>query len=238
MKIVYWSDYACPYCYIAEARLRSAIDELGIGEEIELEPRAFELDPAAPKTCESDTLTRFARKYRLPLAEAKAQIEHISALGREAGLDFRYANSRYTNTFDAHRLMKLALSIDKKLAGKVNEALFAAYFVKNLELADREVLLGVARETGIDENLAREVLDSDRFADEVRADERGAAERGVRGVPYFLFPNGVVIPGAISKSDFVDLLRRETGAERFAAAQRGPDGCSLDCGERLRRILR
>ena len=28
MKIIYWSDYACPYCYIGEARLKKAIKDL------------------------------------------------------------------------------------------------------------------------------------------------------------------------------------------------------------------
>ena len=28
MKITYWSDYACPYCYIGEKGLETAIEEL------------------------------------------------------------------------------------------------------------------------------------------------------------------------------------------------------------------
>ena len=27
MKITYWSDYACPYCYIGEARMKKALEE-------------------------------------------------------------------------------------------------------------------------------------------------------------------------------------------------------------------
>ena len=37
MKITYWSDYACPYCYIGEARLEKAIEELGLKEDIDVE---------------------------------------------------------------------------------------------------------------------------------------------------------------------------------------------------------
>jgi predicted DsbA family dithiol-disulfide isomerase len=48
MKITYWSDYACPYCYIGEKRLETAIEELGLGvNDIEVEMKAFELDPNA-----------------------------------------------------------------------------------------------------------------------------------------------------------------------------------------------
>ncbi|MBD5607680.1 MAG: DsbA family oxidoreductase [Desulfovibrio sp.] len=230
MKIAYWSDYACPYCYIAEARLFAALRELGLEASVELEPRAFELDPGASKVVQSDTLTRFARKYRLSETEAQAQIDHISHLGREAGLDFRYATTRYTNTFDAHRLMKLALSTgDKEIAKKTNKLLFDAYFTKNLELADHKVLLDVGRAAGLDEKAVREVLDSDRFGQEVRRDEREAAELGVRGVPFFVFPGGVTIPGAISQADFAALLKRQAMAG--VGAQCGPDGCAWNGGK-------
>ncbi|MDE5832279.1 MAG: DsbA family oxidoreductase [Desulfovibrio sp.] len=230
MKIVYWSDYACPYCYIGEARLLAAIRELGMEDAVELAPKAFELDPGAPREVESDTLTRFARKYRLSPREAQGQIDYISALGRDCGIDFRYATTQYTNTFDAHRLMKLALSKDdREIAEKTNKLLFDAYFTKNLKLADHEVLLNVGREAGLDEKEVREVLDSDRFGPEVRADEREATERGVRGVPFFLFPGGATIPGALSREDFVSLLKREAGA--ISGAQCGPDGCVWNGGK-------
>ena len=49
MKITYWSDYACPYCYIGETYLKQAIADLGIGDQVEVEMKAFELDPDACK---------------------------------------------------------------------------------------------------------------------------------------------------------------------------------------------
>ena len=49
MKITYWSDFACPYCYIGEERLLKAIKRLGMENDIELEMKSYELDPNAPK---------------------------------------------------------------------------------------------------------------------------------------------------------------------------------------------
>lgn len=63
MKITYWSDYACPYCYIGEERLKKAIEESGICEDVELEMKAFQLDPSAGIHAAGDTQTRFAHKY-------------------------------------------------------------------------------------------------------------------------------------------------------------------------------
>ena len=232
MHIIYWSDYACPYCYIAERRLHNAIRALGMEGEITFEPRAFELDPGAAKTVQSDTAHRFALKYGLPLEQAKAQIAHISALGREAGIDFRYAETQYTNTFDAHRLMKLALSTgDRDLAARTTELLFAAYFTKNLKLAEESTLLQVGEEAGLAKERILAMLHSDEFAAEVRADERAAAERGVRGVPFFIFPDGMTIPGAISERDFKEILQRNRKSAP-AAQQCGPEGCAVNFGNK------
>lgn len=64
MKITYWSDYACPYCYIGEARLKKAIAEIPELKDIETEMKAFQLDPTAGEHATGDTQTRFAHKYR------------------------------------------------------------------------------------------------------------------------------------------------------------------------------
>ena len=110
MKITYWSDYACPYCYIGEARLKKAIADVPELDDTELEMKAFQLDPSAGTHATEDTQTRFAHKYWISFADAGRQIESISQMGKGEGLDFRYATTRFTNTMDAHRLTKLAQS--------------------------------------------------------------------------------------------------------------------------------
>ena len=233
MKIVYWSDYACPYCYIGETRLKKAIKELGLENEVEIETRAFELDPDAPKTVETITVDRFAMKYRLSKEEAQQQIDHISQLGIDEGIDFRYSTTLYTNTRDAHRLTKLAQTKhDTALEDRVSELLFDAYFTRNEKLADHDVLLRVAREAGLDETEAKNVLESNQFDDEVRFDEREAMMRGVHGVPYFMFNGKFVIPGALSVSAFKHTLEKALKDQQENtvgedAHQCGPEGCRI-----------
>lgn len=231
MKIRFWSDFACPYCYIGEKRLHDAINSLGAGDQIELVPLAFELDPNAPKTVQTDTVTRFARKYGMSEAEARAQVEHISKLGHECGLAFKYADAQYTNTFDAHRLMKLAETTDRKILEKLNFALFDAYFAKSEQLADHAVLMRIGKEAGLPEAAIRDVLESDRYAEEVRADEMAAARAGVRGVPYFVFEDGVTIPGAASQADLEDIIKRNLKGAKISGQGAGEtcgiNGCQI-----------
>ena len=94
IKLTVWSDFACPYCYIGETRLERAIDQLGLTDDVEIDYRAFELDPTAPKEVTTTTPERFARKYRLSVDDAVKQIDHISELGRELGIDFKYATTQ------------------------------------------------------------------------------------------------------------------------------------------------
>ncbi|MBD5225499.1 MAG: DsbA family oxidoreductase [Bacteroidales bacterium] len=236
MTLTVWSDFACPYCYIGETRLKHAISELGIENDVRIDYRAFELDPAAPKEVTTTTPERFARKYGLSVADAEKQIEHISALGREAGIDFRYATTRYSNTLDAHRLMKFAEEkYDRETVELLNEALFAAYFTENMVLSDRNVLVNKAVAVGMDGEETRKILESNKYTDDVRFDEREATMRGIHGVPYIVFNGGFAVPGALSEDGFKSALERElkrqkdvgesTSGERPHVC--GPDGCRL-----------
>ena len=49
IKILYWSDFICPFCYIGEQRMKNLIKELEITDKFEFKLLAFELDPNAPR---------------------------------------------------------------------------------------------------------------------------------------------------------------------------------------------
>lgn len=233
ITLTIWSDFACPYCYIGETRLEKAIEDLGVKDDVQIDYRAYELDPFASREVVSSTPERFAQKYRLSLEAAKEQIEEISALGRELGIDFKYATTRYSNTRDAHRLMKLAeAKYDRATVTRLNELLFKAYFTENLVLADHKVLLDKALEAGMKEDEVKKVLDSDMYDDEVRFDEREAMMRGVRGVPYIVFNGEFAVPGALTYDGFKSAIERSMRrVKESRAAERphqcGPDGCQL-----------
>ena len=213
--IMIWSDFACPYCYIGERRLKDALKELGWEDKFKISYLAFELNPQASKTpTPGTTAEKLARKYGLSIGEAKEKIDSIDAQGRDLGIDFRYATAKPSNTFDAHRLMKLAeAKYDSQTIEKLNENLFSTYFTKNLVLADHAVLLEIALESGLNEEEVTKTLDSQEFAPAVRRDEEEAARLGVRGVPYIVFNNKYAVPGALSIDDFKRVLEEVFDSE-------------------------
>ncbi|MBR3125041.1 MAG: DsbA family oxidoreductase [Mogibacterium sp.] len=209
MKIEYWSDYACPFCYIGETSLKQAICNLGLENAIRLKMKAFELDPDGPKEYECPVAERNARKYGYPVEEVEKNIRDINIRGASIGLDMHYDKSRYTNTFDAHRITKLAQSKgDAGLTERLQERLFKAYFTDSLELADHKTLIKLATEAGLPAQEVQEVLMTDRYSDAVRNDEMSAGTSGVQGVPFFVINDKYAIPGALPVEKMEEVIRK------------------------------
>ena len=228
MKVTYWSDYACPYCYIGETRLKKALGTLGIADEVEVEMRAFELNPDAPYEVTGPTLDRFAAKYDLSRAEAQERIDGISAMGRTEGLDFNYATTLNTNMMDAHRLTKLAHAMGNT---RFEELCYEAYFSQNEVMADHGVLRRLAHEAGLPEADVERVLASDEYEAEVRADEHEAYAMGVHAVPFFVIDGRYAIAGCYPTDAMVKVLEKvlpkKPAMEVFEGRACGPDGCAF-----------
>lgn len=207
MKITCWADYACPYCYIGETALKQAVKNLKIERKVTLEMKAFELEPDGPLSFEAPTAERNAKKYGYPVEEIRRNIEEVNRRGQALGLDMHYDESRYTNTFNAHRLTKLAQSKeDESIADQLQERLFKAYFTDCLELADHDTLIKTAVESGLDEAEVRDVLLSEKYADEVRSDESEAFRRQIHAVPFFVINDEYAIPGALPTGQIEKIL--------------------------------
>lgn len=205
MKVTYWSDFACPYCYIGETNFKNALKTLGL-EDTEIVMKAYELNPAASKEEVDNTLDRFAKKYNLSEEAALERIESINEMSRDAGINFDYKKAHYTNTADAHRLMKYVQKIDNKLANDLAEELYKAYFLDEKKLADHDTLVEYAAKVGLNPIEVREFLDSIEMRNLVMLDEVEALQVGVKGVPFFVIDDRFAIPGAATVDQYVNIL--------------------------------
>ena len=235
ININIFSDFACPWCYIGEKRLEDAITKLGMNGDINIYYHAFELDPNASAENKMTSSERIASKYKLPLERAKKKVAQIDNVGRELGIDFNYSGAIPTNTFDAHRLMKLAeQQYDNETVQKVNHGLFDAYFTRNLVISDPEVLKEIGVNAGMDENDIINMLNSDQYKEEVRFDENQARNLGISGVPYIIIDSKVAIPGAVSTEDFIDAIthvntvKMNESGEACEARTCDENGCSVN----------
>ena len=232
LRIDIWSDIACPWCYIGKRHLEQALDKFAHKADVEIVWRAFELDPSAPRIRDESQsyAERLAKKYGMPVGQAQQRIDQMVGVAAKDGLEFRFDRIKPGNTFDAHRVIHLAH--ERGVQDAVKERMLRAYMTEGQAIGDPDVLIALAREAGLDEQEARDVLGSERYASEVRQDEALARELGISGVPFFVLGGrlGVsgaqpaeVLLGALDKA-WAELAKPEL--ETFAeGATCGPDGC-------------
>ena len=228
IQILYWSDFICPYCYIAEQRMKNLMKELNIMDKFEFKFLSFELDPYAPNEVKSNLIESMAKKYHMPLERAKKSIEYINQLGKEEGLDFKNDTSRLGNTLKAHRLTKYIESKGNyENTEKIINLLYDAYFTKNLLISDENVLIDLGIQVGCSKEELEKFLSSEQFTKEVRIDEEAGYKEGVHGVPYFII-NKEVINGAVPKDEMKEVLLRALKKEEKKGKNEHPEGVYCD----------
>lgn len=189
LLIQVWSDIACPWCFVGKRRLEAALAPLQGANEFRVRWRAFELDPSAPARYPDppNYLERLANKYRMSLSQAQAMVDRMRGVGDEEGIHFDFKSICGGNTFTAHRL--LCSVADDETQTALKERLFVAYFSESRCMSDLDSLASLAAEVGVDFDRASAVLHSNDYAQEVREEQRLAAQLGVHGVPFFAIGN-------------------------------------------------
>jgi predicted DsbA family dithiol-disulfide isomerase len=208
MQVDIFSDVVCPWCAVGKRRFESALARFEHADEIVAVWRAFELDPQAPTRREGEHAEHLAKKYGMSRQQAEAAGAQLTATAAVEGLDFHFERLQSGNTFDAHRLLHYAGTVGPGLQDALKERLFVAYFTEGEPIGDPDTLVRLATEVGLDPTECAQILAGDRYAAEVRADEREANELGVTGVPFFVVDGRFGIPGAQDAETILDVLRR------------------------------
>jgi predicted DsbA family dithiol-disulfide isomerase len=141
-----------------------------------------------------------------------AQLAQNRAVIRERGaaVGFQFGDRlRVWNTFDAHRLLHWAgLQPQPGAQRRLNHALQQAYHGEGRNPGDPAVLLDIVGALGLDLASAREVVNSDRYALEVRAAEQHWQRAGIRSVPAVVINDRHLISGGQPPEVFEQALRQ------------------------------
>jgi predicted DsbA family dithiol-disulfide isomerase len=209
LKIDFVSDVSCPWCAIGLQSLQTALGRLEGQVEVDIHFQPFELNPhMVPEG--QDIAEHLSEKYGSTPEQAAQAREAIRARGEALDFTFNMAKrGRIYNTFDAHRLLHWAESEGKQMALK--KALLKAYFTDGENPSDKALLVRVAGEVGLDTTRAAAILDSDTFADEVRAQEQFYLGQGINSVPAVIINDRHLISGGQPPEVFEQALRQITG---------------------------
>jgi predicted DsbA family dithiol-disulfide isomerase len=215
MLVEIWSDVMCPFCYLGKRRFADALAHFPHREEVKVQWRSFQLNPALRSDTPISVNEYLAREKGIDPRQAAQMHERLTRLGHQAGIEYDFDRAVVANTFDAHRLVHFAREYGRE--DELVERLFVAYFTEGRNVGDRPTLVALAQDLAIDAGATKQMLDSDRYADAVRSDIREAAQLGIDGVPFFDFDRKYAVSGAQEMSTFASALE-QSYAERTRIA--------------------
>lgn len=206
IRVDFVSDVVCPWCALGATALQQAIANLTGEVVVVLTFKPFELNPGMPAEGEH-AVRHMMRKYGRSAEQIASRNDSVIVRGKAIGFEFDLAKrSHFYNTFDAHRLLFWAAQDGQQLALK--NILFKAYFTDGQNPSAPETLVRLAGEAGLCAARARQILDTDEFATEIRELEDFYLQRGINSVPAMVLNGGHLVSGSQSVEEYEQILRQ------------------------------
>ncbi len=229
MEIKIWSDIRCPFCYIGKRKLEEALKSFEHKDRVTISWKSFELDPNLKTQTNIKALDHFCGSKGIGEEQALEMFQHAAAMGKDVGLDLRFASTVVANSLNGHRLIKYAESMDK--APEMKEVLLQAHFTEGKNIDDVEVLAHLGATVGLDRKAVHNMLLSDDYTYEVRQDQLEARNLGISGVPFFVLDNTYGISGAQPSEVFLESLEKAWEKSTEPKGDTGVaegDSCNVD----------
>jgi len=212
------SDVVCPWCYIGKRRLESAL-ALVQDVPVEVRWRPFFLNSWVPRegmSREQYLITKFGS-----VDAYEDIVENVVAAASQVGLEYNHALvKRQPNTTDCHRLIYWAArdpSGDKSAAMK--QRLMELYFREGGDLTDSSVLVQAAADCGLDSERIRARLATDEDVEVVSAQAQEASDKGISGVPTYVFAGKYAVSGAQDPQLLARAIRQVSAEVNAEAAE-------------------
>jgi predicted DsbA family dithiol-disulfide isomerase len=205
IRLIVWSDYLCPWCYVASTRLRRLRDEHD--GRVVIEWRSYLLRPHPNPGRTLEQFCTYTQSWARPAAEPDAPV--FRPWESEAGPP--------SHSMPPHLVAKAAATFGAEAFDRMHGRLLAAYFSENRDITDSETLLGLWVEVGLPPaEFARAGWQA--LLDTVVREHNEAVALGLTGVPAVqMAGNDVPLPGALPYESYRRWVERAL-ARRGAAA--------------------
>jgi len=167
--------------------------------EVNFDVCAFDLKPGIPPEGLLREQVYAGRVY------PSGYVDNMIQTARDAGIDMK-RSPLIPNTRKAHEATEFA-----KEGGHLPEfhrAVFHAYWEREENIADPDVLCRIGAESGLDADALHEALDDGRYTAEVEEQIAWTRAAGITGVPTFIFEEKFALVGAQDYAVFRDLAKR------------------------------
>ncbi len=180
VKIVVFSDYICPFCYIGFYR----VEQLKEKFDLDVEWRPFEIHPETPKEGTELNNLPFPKEY---LETMKANVKRLAD---DVGVTFKLTDKLPNSQ------MALYISEFARKKGKFDEfhkLVFDAYWKDGKDIGDQTILLSLAELIGFNRKEILEYLDSEEPFEELKKSLKDLRNYGINGVPTFIIGDRIVV---------------------------------------------
>jgi len=215
VKIDFVSDVVCPWCAIGYTRLKQAISELDLQDEIDIEWQPFFLNPNMPLNGEN-IYDYGTRKYGRTKHEGDLNRANITQLGKEAGFTFNFTDeSRVVNSRDAHALLDYLKGSNKQTEFKAR--LFEVYFTEQKDISDRKLLEQELKDIGVMISNLSKVLDNQATQERIASKASHWVTLGISSVPAMIFNNEILVNGSRSVEAYKQILSELVSSYQLTA---------------------
>jgi predicted DsbA family dithiol-disulfide isomerase len=212
------SDVVCPWCYIGKHRIESAL-ALVPDVPVEVHWRPFFLNPWVPP--EGISRDEYLTAKFGSVDAYKGIAGRVVAAAGEEGLTYRPdLVKRQPNTTDCHRLIHWAEhSPDGDKSAAMKQRLMELYFRDGGDLTDIDVLVKAAADIGLDAGDVRKRLATGEDVDLISARAQEAADKGISGVPTYVFAQKYAVSGAQPPEQLARAIRQISAEVNAQAAE-------------------
>jgi predicted DsbA family dithiol-disulfide isomerase len=185
VRLIVWSDYLCPWCYVAATRLHRLRDEFG--DRVAVEWRSYLLRPYPNRTRTFDEFRTYTRTWARPAAEPDAPA--FRPWESDAGPP--------SHSMPPHLVAKAAATFGAGAFQRMHERLLRAYFGENQDITDARTLVALWDDAGLPAPEFARAGDP-ALVEEVVREHNEAVSLGLTGVPAAqMAGNDVPLPGAL-----------------------------------------
>ncbi len=206
MKVEVWFDFVCPFCYLGETKFEKALSAFEHKDEVDLVFRSFQLRMANEHTQGKDIHQVVADKYNISYEQSKGNNARIADAGRQVGLHYNFDIMKLNDTGFAHQIMQYAKRFQKEHT--LIKRYFKEYFEDGMDIGDREALLQIADDIGLNVSELNNELTSGVLQKEIQKDEDAARRLRIDTIPHFIFDGKYAVSGAQDETYFLAALKK------------------------------
>ncbi|MFX1340917.1 MAG: DsbA family protein [Promethearchaeota archaeon] len=194
LKVIVYSDYICPFCYIGYHRIEKLKEQFNF----DVEWRPFELHPEIPKGGITLNQLPFLRDY------LEMVLTNVKRLADEDGLEVKFTE-KLPNS-------QLALYVSEfaRKEGKFDEfhkLVFEKYWKEGNDIGDLSLLLDLAESIGLDQSKIEDYIKSDEPREKLRKYLLEIRSYGINGVPAFIIGEQIIF-GAQPYEVFKNVIKK------------------------------